>query len=138
MNREQIEAKLNVPFTQRQWWSMCDKNMSHPMPLNEADLDSPWVYYRPWGLMYVPSGYHQGAMSLLYAFHNNQDCYMEFAKDLSIPAYRASETMSDRFLLEVKGTAFKSSVGRSIVTGSPENLNARERQAFRKFDIQYL
>ena len=126
------------PFTQEQWWKMCDKQMCRPEQLHEADLNLPWVYYRPWGLMVVQSGYHQGAMALLYAFHLGFPCVFDAAEALGINLYRSTETLADRFLLELEGTAFKSSIGSQIVVGKPENLDARERQAFRKFEIQYL
>jgi hypothetical protein len=58
------------PFTDEQWWSMCDAHMSLPIPLAKADLQQPFVYERRYGVFYVPSGQHQNAMSILLAFHH--------------------------------------------------------------------
>lgn len=56
------------PFTDEQWWAMCDAHMSLPVPLAKADLTKPFVYERRFGLFYVPFGFHHRAMSLLLAF----------------------------------------------------------------------
>ena len=58
------------PFTDEQWWSMCDAHMSLPEPLAKADLTRPFVYARRYGVFYVPSGHHQHAMSILLAFRH--------------------------------------------------------------------
>jgi hypothetical protein len=34
------------PFTDEQWWSMCDAHMSLPVPLATADLHQPFIYER--------------------------------------------------------------------------------------------
>ena len=128
----------NYPFNDEQWHRMCNAHIDLPVPLHEADLTTPWVYYRPWGLMNVPSGHHQHAMATLYAFHNGYADYMALGKALDIPAYRWVDTLADCFLLEVEGTAFLSSAGKSVTVGSFKKLDAHERQAFRAFNIQYL
>jgi hypothetical protein len=128
------------PYTQEQWWTMCDAHIGPPVPLQDFDLTAdPWVYYRPWGVMHVPFGCHQLAMATLYAFHKGHAGSIEAAQALKVPSYRATETLADRFLTELEGTAFRSSTSlRSVVAGRREHLDSRERQAFRSFTIQYL
>jgi hypothetical protein len=111
------------------------------VPLHEADLSHPFVYYRPWGVMFVPSGFHQGAMATLYAFHHGHHRYIPAAEALGIPQYRAAETLADRFLLELEGTAFQSSVASRVLTaGRAANLNTTERLLFQRnsFTIRYV
>lgn len=123
------------PYTDEQWYLMCDLHMSSPVPLHEADLFQSWVYYRPWGIIYVPSGHHQAAMATLYTFHHGGLRYVAYAEELALPGYRAQETLADRFLTQLEGTAFRSSVSPVIIAGT---LDSRERQAFRSFNIDYL
>src|SRR3546814_9522128 len=70
--------------TDRQWWAMCDVNMSHPNPLHKADLTSPFVYERGFGLCYVPMGCHQSAMALLLAFQHGLYRRMEVVELLNL------------------------------------------------------
>jgi hypothetical protein len=120
------------PYTEEQWYAMCDMRIGKPIPLAGADLTShPWVYWREWGLMYVPSGFHQGAMAVLYVFTKGFTNYVGAAIDMNIPTYRACETFAEKFLMELPGTAFKSSVGsRGITVGRLSNLTAIERRIF--------
>lgn len=134
-----IEADTSPdPFTDEQWWTMCDMHMSRPVPLHEADLSHPFIYYRPWGLMYVPFGYHQHAMATMYAFHHGHGDYIDAGKAMAIPPYRYSETLADRFLMELEGTAFQSSAAQVVTVGRPAHLDARERQVFRSHTVRYL
>lgn len=128
----------DYPFTDEQWYAMCDQNLSRPVPLHEADLSKPFVYYRPWGLMYVPSGYHQGAMATLYSFQQGCLSYLDAGEALGIKSYRVCETLADRFLTDIDGTAFRSAVGRGITAGRPSSLDARERLVFKSTPIIYL
>jgi hypothetical protein len=126
------------PFTEEQWWAMCDSHIGRPEPLAADTMPDVWVYYRPWGIMHVPFGWHQRAMATLYAFHHGRMNHLDFPADPSVPRYRAMETYADRFLLEIEGTAFRSSAGEIITAGSHAQLDARERQAFRRYTIRYL
>jgi len=113
-------------YTDEQWHMMVNACISQPRPLAGTNLYEPWVYYRPWGLMFVPSGYHQAAMATLFAFHHGHLRAHEYAATLGIKAYRANEELADRFLMELDGTAFKSSVGSKVTTGRMSSLNAIE------------
>ena len=112
-------------FTQRQFYKMCDLNLSHPVALHEADLSRPFVYDRVWGVFYCPSGWHQGAMSLLLAWHHGCDSGVDVARKLGL---KFSCGTADQWLESVPGTAFRSSVGKHVVAGHPAALNAVERR----------
>jgi hypothetical protein len=114
-------------FNDRQFYAMCDCCMSLPVKLCEADLLNPFVYDRRYGLFYVPSGYHRTAMSLLLAFRHNLNAGIQVAKKLNI---KYSDETADYYLENIKGTAFKSSVGKSILIGSLKNLNKFEISTF--------
>lgn len=114
------EQKL---FNDKQFYVMCDCNMSLPVKLSEANLLNSFVYDRKYGLFYVPSGFHQTAMSLLLAFHYGLDTGIHVAKKLNI---NFSDGTADFYLRNIKGTAFRSSVSKKIMIGSFGNLNKSE------------
>lgn len=120
-------------FTDPQWWSMCDANMSEPVPLARADLTKPFVYDRKYGVFYVPSGFHQTAMSVLLAFHHGLVKGVDVSQKLKL---RYSEGTSDEWLRTIPGTCFKSSVGKRVNAGKRANLSAVEKRFF--IDIEYL
>lgn len=126
------------PFTESQWYAMCSAGIGAPVPLHEGELDKPWVYYRPWGVMSVPGGYHTLAMATLFAFHHGYADSIAAGEALGIPGYRINETLADRFLTELEGTAFKSGMGKTITAGRKSSLNTAERQAMRTRSIYYL
>jgi hypothetical protein len=128
----------DYPMTEAQWCHMVDNHIGRPEPLSVDTLPETWVYYRPWGMMFVPFGCHQGAMATLYAFHHGYRSYITAGNEMDIKSYRVCETLADRFLMELDGTAFLSSAGKAITCGRREHLDARERQAFRNFTINYL
>lgn len=138
-NRMDIEI-TPAPYTELQWYRMCDMHIGRPTTLAGLADTPMWVYYRPWGLMHVPFGQHQHAMATLYAFHHGYSDYITAARALDVPGYRGSETLADRFLLELEGTAFRSSAGSVITAGRPAHLDAAERQAFRRagLEVHYL
>lgn len=129
---------MDKPYTDEQWCKMVDAGLSEPVPLSAETLTDEWVYYRPWGVMYVPSGYHQRAMATLFAFASGYPNVCACSTALNIPGYRAMETLADRFISKLDGTAFKSSVGTHITTSEAHKLNGQERAAFRKYDIIYI
>lgn len=119
-------------YTDEQWYKMCDAGLSRPEPLHTADLSKLWVYYRPWGLMQVPSGFHQASMATLYAFYHGYPDYLTMAEAKGVKSYRAAETYADAFLMQIPGTAFRSGVSEDTVfVGNRENLDAAERQTIR-------
>lgn len=110
------------PFTDEQWYAMCDANISLPVPLAKADLTKPFIYDRKWGLFYVPGGRHQIAAATLLAFHHGFRKAYEIL-ELNIDNY------ADTYFETVPGTAFKSSVGTRLVrTWSPQSLTAVEKR----------
>lgn len=121
-------------YTAEQWYKMVDSGMCAPVPFHTADLDSEWVYFRPWGLMYVGSGYHQCAMANLYAFQHGHADYIDAAQAMGIKGYRAMETLADMFL-DMDGTAFKSSVGTHITVGKMANLNSTEHRIITRANL---
>lgn len=129
---------MDTPYTQEQWYKMVDMGIGKPVPLPGDFLDAEWVYYRPWGVMRVRSGYHEGAMATLYAFHHGYFDYITCGEAMGVPGWRCAETLADRFLTKLDGTAFRSSCANLITTGEAHKLNGQERAAFRKYDIIYL
>ena len=116
------------PFTDKQWWKMCDVNLDLPEPLGRANKSRPFVYDRKWGLFHCPPGHHPAAMGLLLAFHHGMLCRLEVAEKLSLDVpYGAA----DYYLEHTPGTAYMSSVGvRRVRTWGKDSLNAFERRQF--------
>jgi hypothetical protein len=113
-------------ITDQMWWKMCSANMSHPVPLHEADHTVPFVYDRDYGFFYVPFGYHQIAMATLLGFHCDRDDLIDLAKEHGV---EFSSGLADEWL-EGEGRCFRSSAGNDIVAGYKANLNAIERRIF--------
>lgn len=127
------------PFTDEQWYAMCNRNMGLPVPLSEADIDRPFVYDRTWGLFYVPMGYHGQVMALLLAFHHGFVCPIEYAESIGRENhYNITDELADAYLLERPGTVMSSSVGTHLQVGRRSHLDAAERRVFREFRICYL
>src|SRR5688572_22398663 len=79
------EAMIDTkPFTDEQWWKMCDVNLHMPEPLGRADKSRPFVYDRKWGLFHCPPGHHPAAMGLLLAFHHGLLCRLDVAEKLGV------------------------------------------------------
>lgn len=123
-------------LTDVQRWKSIDCHMSDPLPLRDLDTSRPFVYDRHYGAFYVPSGLHQGAMSLLLAWHHGLDCGTEVADKLGL---EYSEETADAWLRDIPGTAFRSSVGNGkIQAGKRGNLTGTELKHFFYDDIEYL
>jgi len=117
------------PFTDKQWYAMCDANISLPVPLAKADLTKSFIYDRQWGLFYVPFGRHQSAAATLLAFHRGVDRFYEIGLQV--------DNLADTYYETIPGTAFKSSVGTRLVkTWSPQSLTAVEKRILGP--VQYL
>jgi hypothetical protein len=114
-------------ITEAMWWKMCDCQMELPIALDKADLSQPFIYERKWGVFYVPSGYHQAAMSLLLAFQHGLVSGVEVAKKLNL---KHSEETADHWLEFTQGAAFRSSVGKKINVATTKNLSIHERRYF--------
>lgn len=117
------------PFTDEQWFKMCDLDMSMPVPLANADLTKPFVYDRAFGVFSAPSN-HQFIMSLLLAWqHSCPSGLLVGAKlGLSFPWETA-----DTWLLNTPGAAFLSSVSSQISVATGKGLTPEERRLFRDY-----
>lgn len=113
------------PFTEAQWWRMCDVNMELPVPLAKADLSRPFVYCRQYGVFFVGYGHHQSAMSLLLAFECGVRGGIEVGKLLGL---KFPYETADRWLEQTPGAAFKSSVSSKVYAWRPENLTVIEKR----------
>lgn len=120
-----------APFTEQQWWKMCDAGMSLPIPLHEADLTRPFVYDRAFGVFPVPGGKHQVAMSLLLAWQHGCSCGIDVANKLGL---EFSDGTADRWLEATPGAAFLSSVGKRIQIATGRGLTLQERRLFGDFE----
>ena len=117
-------------LTPGQWNCFCSCNISIPVRLGEADLRVPFVYERQFGVFYVPSGYHQSAMSFLLAIQNGCDNGIQVGEKLGL---NFSGGTADYWLENTPGAAFRSSVGKSILVGSTRGLTIQERRLFGNF-----
>lgn len=101
--------------------------MSEPIPLHLADVTRPFVYDRQFGLFYVPGGKHPFAMSFLLALQHNCADGIEVSELLGIDYGHGT---AERWLTQTPGTAFKSSVSKTIYVGALHHINAIERRVF--------
>ena len=123
----------NNIFSDKHIDEMCRVGMEDPVPLHTADLYRPFVYHRSFGVFYVDFGRHQLAMTTLLAWQHGMVKGSDIADKLKLKYFDES---ADYWLQYTKGSAFKSSVGRSIYAGKRENINVYERRYFTK--IIYL
>lgn len=120
-------------ITDQKWYAMCNANMGEPVPLDKADLYKPFVYDRKYGVFPVSKGNHQVAMSLLLAWQYELKNGVLVADKLNL---KYSHGTADYYLKNTQGTAFMSSVGKSICAGQKSNLNETEMDYFGK--VTYL
>lgn len=104
---------------------MCDVHMSLPEPLAKADLTRPFVYDRRYGVFYVPSGYHQHAMSILLAFRHGHTKGIAVAEHLGL---EFSHETADEWLRTTPGACFLNSAGKSVLAGNRDSLSIIERR----------
>lgn len=116
------------PFTQEQWWQLCNCNCDLPIPLEKADLTKPFVYHRKYGLFYVPSGSHNLTMATFLAFDHGFDKPLEVCTSLGIKL--GISHCSDYWLEHTQGAAFKSSVSPKVQAGKRKHLNQKEKDYF--------
>lgn len=127
----------NIP--DEYWHAMCYAGLSTPIPLNEADLSQPFVYYRKYGVFYVPPQKHPFALALLLAWEEGVNDYLNIDNNkLGIPEFRKIDvySYSDYFLENYPGTCYMSSVNKKIRVGKKGNLNSNEIDYF--YPIEYL
>lgn len=131
-----------LPMTEDNLSLLAKHNMSSPITLESANLTKSFVYDRKFGFFYVAGGSHNIAMSFLYAMHHGfNDIHKMFEHpDFSNMKGRGSICLgeiSDRYISEIEGVCFKSSVSNYILGGSPSHINRREMTFF-EGRIQFL
>ena len=118
---------------------MCDVGFSRPVPLNEADLNKPFVYDRRYGVFYVGFGKHPFAMALLLAWDKGVNSYIDIDhKAIGISDFESSEASpySDYYLANTQGTCYLSTQSKTVKAGAKGNLNSMELDYF--FPVDYL
>jgi hypothetical protein len=127
-------ASVNTgPFTERQFYAMCDVDLDLPRPLSTS-LPPMFLYDRKWGVMFCPGGSHNAAMALLYAFHRGYQSRIEgMQKEPKI--FMDYHVCADLWLETIPGTAFRSSVGGRVTRAwSPESLAPYEARLLGPID----
>jgi hypothetical protein len=120
-NKDTLEDKF--------WWAMCECNMSMPVSLRKADLTKPFVYYRKYGVFYVPFGKHQLALSQLLAWDLGYENFTYIDENLLNIGSDICD-FADYFLEHTVGTAFKSTQSDSVMAGRKSSLNSMEVDYF--------
>lgn len=136
--REQLHAYIDS-IGDTKWYALCDAHGGMPKPLAEADLTKSWVYDREYGVFPVAGGYHQQVMAMLYAWHKGFSRTYDLQIHLEeTEGGRRKETsyLADKFIEEIPGTAFKSSVGKKVNAGARGSLTVIEKRFFG--DITYI
>jgi hypothetical protein len=128
------KIKLNgVAISDERWYKLCDAGLGRSMPLDEADISKSFVYDRQYGLFYCNGGHHQQAMALLYAWTQGFDSAYDLLDELKI---RDLSVLADKFIEEMEGTCFRSSVGKTVIAGKRKNLTVIEKRFFG--EIKYI
>lgn len=115
-------------LTEEQWWSIADHafqptGLKYPLP------DS-FVYDRERGLFQVDYGCHQLVMAMLLSFREDLDDYFHLATKRNIKVQNHMiYDFADEFI-QLPGTAFLSSVAKTISVGKLSNLNRLEQKFF--------
>lgn len=122
-------SSLNQTFTHsltpQQLQALKETGASEAEPLHLADLSRPFVYDRAFGVFYCGAGRHRDTMSLLFAFARGYECGIDAAEELGLDF---PDETADRWLEEIQGTAFRSSVGRRVQVGKRTNLTIIEKR----------
>ncbi len=136
-----IPAMTPKDITQEHWYAMCGHGLSMPEPLNKADMKKPFMYQRGLGFMYCSGGHHAIASGVLLAFEMGLMCSIDAQKEMKTRHNgRPFDccAMMDYWILNTEGTAFKSSVSKTITAGFRGSLNAFEIRQFGEHNIRYL
>ncbi len=117
----------------KQWWAMCNAQLSEPVALAQADLSKPFVYDRDFGVMYCPFGHHQNAMTLLLAFAHGCADQIEVAEKFGLDA----PGTADKWLETRPGAAYRSAVGSKIRAGRRGGMTMIEKRIFGEVEYQF-
>ncbi len=119
-------------LTETQWYRFCDIHVSQPIALNEADLKKSFVYWRRFGVFYVPMGYHQATMAFLLAVEHGCNDGIDVQDKLGLYDQPAT---ADYWMENTPGAAFLSSVSSDgkILVGKASKLTTNERYYFKNF-----
>ncbi|WP_077594131.1 hypothetical protein [Polaromonas sp. A23] len=112
-------------LTSQQLETLKEAGASEPKPFHLADLSRPFVYDRAFGVFYCVPGHHRCTMSLLLAYAKGYESGIDAAEDLDLDF---PDETADRWLEEVQGTAFRSSVGHRVQVGKRANLTLIEKR----------
>jgi len=120
-------------LTSQQLQALEKTGASEPEPLHLADLSRPFVYDRAFGVFYCVPGRHRDTMSLLYAYAKGYESGIDAAEELGLDF---PEETADRWLEEIQGTAFRSSVGHRVQVGKRASLTIIEKRWLG--EVEYL
>lgn len=120
-------------LTNIQWNCYCEC-MCDPIPLSKADLRTPFVYERQYGVFYVASGKHPTAMSFLLALQHGCEDGIDVAEKLNI---EYSSGTADYWLEHTPGAAFLSSVSSQINVATGIGLTVQERRLFGNYNCLF-
>jgi hypothetical protein len=120
------------PLTEEQWYRMSDAGAGEARALPEFDVTKSFVYDREYGIFPVNGGYHQQAMAQLYAFHHGFADAGQMIDHLKSQSSKRWETshLADLFIEKIPGTAFRSSVGKCVVSATRHSLTPIEKRIF--------
>lgn len=121
-----------VELSEEQECRIIDAGGGYARSLAElADLKS-FVYDRKFGVFPVDGGHHQQVMSQLCAFHHGFESAYDMLEHLQKETGKRKETshLADLFIEKIPGTAFKSSVGKCVTTGTRHSLSQIEKRIF--------
>ena len=124
-----------MEVTDEKLYQLVDYKLSNPISLEDGNLTKSFLYDRKFGFFYVSGGNHQLAMALFFSWHkgflNPHELYeSEEYKEIKSTGIGRFEALADKYIDEIKGTCFKSSVSRYIIGGKIENFNKYEMEMF--------
>jgi hypothetical protein len=127
-----VSATGFKPLTEEQWYRMSDAGAGEARALPGFDVTKSFVYDREYGIFPVNGGYHQQAMAQLCAFHHGFEDAGKMIDHLKKQTSKRWETshLADMFLEKIPGTAFRSSVGKSVTAGTRHSLTPIEKRIF--------
>jgi hypothetical protein len=96
------------------------------MTLHEAvQSNDSFIYDRSVGAFWVEGSAHVLVLSKLYSIHLGADTW-------------SSHEQADRFMLEIPGICFRSSISKIVTAGKPENLSRTEKRIIGHDSIMYI
>ena len=131
-DKDQLAPQGYKALTKKQWYRICNAGAGQAQSLAGFDVSKSFVYSREFGIFSVDHGHHQQVMATLYAFN----CGFASSADMLDDLYHRREMrkdssyLADLYLEKIPGTAFRSSVGKCVTTGTRASLTAIEKRIF--------